>query len=170
MKRFAILACAALFVAAGCGSKNPSGPSNQPTVFTVALRASNEVPPVTNADANATGTAIVTVNTTKDGSGNVTAAKFDFNVTMSGFPNNSTVILAHIHSGAAGTTGSPVVNSGLTPGTGIAMPNGTGSFTVTSLDPTNLAAAQDILNNPQNYYFNVHTSLNPGGAIRGQLR
>jgi hypothetical protein len=26
-----------------------------------------------------------------------------------------------------------------------------------------------ILNNPAGYYFNVHTALNGGGAVRGQL-
>ena len=30
----------------------PTHPTNGPIVFTVALRAANEVPPVTNADAN----------------------------------------------------------------------------------------------------------------------
>jgi hypothetical protein len=170
MKRLAILTCAALFMAAGCGSDNPNGPSNQPTVFTVPLRASNEVPPITNADANATGTAVITANTTKDTSGTITAVKFDFNVTMQGFPSNTTAILAHIHNAIAGVSGPVVVNSGLSPGNGIVMPNGSGSFSVTSLDATTLAIAQDILNNPQNYYFNVHTPLNPSGAIRGQLR
>jgi CHRD domain len=170
MKRFALLACAALFMAAGCGSDNPNGPSNQPTVFTVPLRASNEVPPITNADANATGTAVITANTTKDSNGNITAVKFDFNVTMQGFPPNTSAILAHIHNAPVNVTGGVVVNSGLSAGNAIAMPNGSGSFTVTNLDAKDLATAQDILNNPQNYYFNVHTPLNPSGAIRGQLR
>jgi hypothetical protein len=31
------------------------------------------------------------------------------------------------------------------------------------------ADAQAIINNPAGYYFNVHTALTPGGAIRGQL-
>ena len=30
-------------------------------------------------------------------------------------------------------------------------------------DATNIAA------NPAGFYFNVHTPLNPGGAVRGQL-
>ena len=29
--------------------------------------------------------------------------------------------------------------------------------------------AQQIIDNPNGYYFNVHTTLNPGGAARGQL-
>jgi len=33
--------------------------------------------------------------------------------------------------------------------------------------PADKAAA--ILNDPTGFYFNVHTALNPNGAIRGQL-
>ena len=29
--------------------------------------------------------------------------------------------------------------------------------------------AQNLVNNPAGYYFNVHTQLNRGGAIRAQL-
>ena len=29
--------------------------------------------------------------------------------------------------------------------------------------------AQQIVNNPAGYYFNVHTDLNKGGVMRGQL-
>ena len=50
----------------------------------------------------------------------------------------------------------------------IALTNGSGTFTATQsgVDP---ALAQTIINNPSNYYFNIHTSLNPGGVMRGQL-
>jgi hypothetical protein len=30
--------------------------------------------------------------------------------------------------------------------------------------------AQAIINTPENYYFNVHSTINPGGVARGQLR
>jgi Cu/Zn superoxide dismutase len=169
MKRLAILACAALLMA-GCGSNNnPNGPSNQPTVFTVALRASNEVPPVTNADTNATGTAVITVNTVRDSSGNITPGTLDFNVTMSGFPNDTKLTGAHIHPGSAGNTGSVLVGV-ITSGDNITLPNGSGSFTKTGLTAPNVTDLQNIANNPQNFYFNVHTTINPSGAIRGQLR
>jgi hypothetical protein len=32
-----------------------------------------------------------------------------------------------------------------------------------------LAQVTQILANPNGYYFNVHTPLNPAGAVRGQL-
>ena len=47
-------------------------------------------------------------------------------------------------------------------------------ITKTGLSSTSAAVsaatvAQGIFNNPAGNYFNVHTSVNPGGAIRGQL-
>jgi hypothetical protein len=33
----------------------------------------------------------------------------------------------------------------------------------------NIEVANQIIANPAGYYFNVHTALNPAGAIRGQL-
>src|SRR4051812_34779864 len=99
MKRAVIVgtALALALVGAACGSdSNPSGPTNTPTVFNVTLRASNEVPLVTNSEANAAGTAIITLNTVKDSAGTITSATADFNVTMNSFPNGSTAVAAHI--------------------------------------------------------------------------
>jgi hypothetical protein len=88
---------------------------------------------------------------------------------MAGFPSGSSAILSHIHPGAAGTTGPVLVNTGLTAGTAIAMPSGTGTFTFTGV-PISADTAAQILAAPQNFYFNVHTPVNPSGAIRGQLK
>ena len=49
----------------------------------------------------------------------------------------------------------------------VTLANGSGSFTkTTSVDP---AVAQNIINNPAGFYFNIHSTLNPGGVARGQL-
>ena len=63
MKRLALVAATTLlFGAAGCGSSNtPTAPSDT-TIFTVQLSALNEVPPITNAEATARGTAVITIN------------------------------------------------------------------------------------------------------------
>ena len=46
--------------------------------------------------------------------------------------------------------------------------NGSGSIAKNGIDvPADKAAA--ILSSPGGYYFNVHSALNPSGAIRGQL-
>jgi hypothetical protein len=170
MKRLAMMAVPLLALAvAGCGSSSSTAPSSGPTIFTVQLSPAAETPPVTNAESSGKGTAVITVNTVKDASGNVSSGTMDFSVSMSGFPNGTTAILAHIHPGAPGVSGSPLVNTGLTPGSGIAMPNGSGTFSVTGIAVT-VDNLNQILASPQNYYFNVHTTLNPNGAMRGQLR
>jgi hypothetical protein len=88
---------------------------------------------------------------------------------MSGFPAGSQANLAHIHPGAAGINGAPLVNTGLTAGTAIVMPAGSATFSFTGVSVSADRIAQ-ILANPSTFYFNVHTTLNPGGAIRGQLQ
>ena len=74
---------------------------------------------------------------------------------------------AHIHNGAAGGNAGVYVNAGLASGE-MAITNGSGSITKNGINvPADRAAA--ILGNPAGHYFNVHTALNPAGAIRGQL-
>jgi hypothetical protein len=170
MKRYAIIAAAGI-LAAACGS-SPSSPSNtQPTtiVFTAALNPANEVPPITNADSSGSGTGTFTLNLTRDSAGAITAAKATFVFSLTGFPAGSQVILGHIHTGGPGTTGSPIVSTGLTAANAIAMPNGTVSNQTFANIDVAAADAQKIIDNPNGFYYNVHTSLSPGGAARGQL-
>ncbi len=72
---------------------------------------------------------------------------------------------AHIHKGARGTNG-PVVANLAWPQGGQAgdclTENEAGKF------PTG-ERVQDILNNPTQYYVNIHNTEYPAGAIRGQL-
>lgn len=168
MKRYMLVGIALL--AAACGSSSPSSPSQANTVvFTAALLPSNEVPPVTNADQSGSGSGTFRMDLTRDGSGAITGAQATFVYSLSNFPTNTQLILTHIHPGAAGTNGSPVVNSGLTAANAVAMPNGSvvnQTFSNIAVTPT---VAQQIIDNPNGYYFNVHTTLSPGGAARGQL-
>jgi hypothetical protein len=48
------------------------------------------------------------------------------------------------------------------------MGDGTATTTFSNID-VNQTNATNIMNNPGGFYFNVHTPLNPGGAVRGQL-
>jgi hypothetical protein len=73
--------------------------------------------------------------------------------------NLPAAVAAHIHSGAAGSSG-PVVIPLTTPGS-----DGTSSGCAT----TTRALVASILKSPGNFYVNVHTAEFPGGAIRGQL-
>ena len=52
-------------------------------------RPGNEVPPVTNADAGASGTATITFNLTRDAAGAILSGTVDFSVSLTGFPSGS---------------------------------------------------------------------------------
>src|SRR5262245_7821125 len=98
----------ALFAVACDDDDNPSNPSDNNTVrMTAPLLPSNEVPPITNAEANGSGSVIVTFHLTRDAAQNITSATVDFAVALTGFPGNTAVTAAHIHPGAAGVNGSP---------------------------------------------------------------
>lgn len=155
-------------LASGCGSSStaPTGPTN-PT-FTATLLPANENPAIVGAEASGSGTATVTLVVTKDAAGNVTAATGTFVVNLSGFPPGTPINIAHIHTGAAGVNGGIVMNSNITAGQNV-LTNGSGSFTAANLSFTSVDIANQVLANPAGFYFNVHSSLNPGGVARGQL-
>jgi len=171
MNRYVIIAAAGILGAA-CGSSSPSSPTTtQPNtvVFTAALNAANEVPPITNADANGRGTGTFTLNLTRDSAGNITDATGTFVYSLSGFPPGTNVILTHIHEGGPGIAGNVVINTGLTAANAITLGDGTLTNQTFSNRAVGATLAQQIINNPNGFYFNVHTALNPGGAVRAQL-
>jgi len=167
MKRLSLLFALGVFVS-GCGSSSSTAPTTptNPT-FVATLSPANEVPAVTGAEASGSGTATVTMVTTKDSAGNVTAATMTFVVNMTGFPAGTSINAAHIHNAPAGTNSGVVVPSGITPGANV-LTNGSGSFTTANL-PVDAALANQILANPAGFYFNIHSALNAGGVARGQL-
>jgi hypothetical protein len=69
------------------------------------------------------------------------------------------VTAAHIHKGAAGANGPPVV-----PFSGVDATGASKGCAAAKPD-----VAKDLVANPADYYVNVHTKAAPGGAIRGQL-
>lgn len=62
--------------------------------------------------------------------------------------------MAHVHEGAAGTNGAPVIELEVAEDLCIAV------------EPEKL---KPIVDNPAGYYVNVHNAAFPAGAIRGQL-
>ena len=66
---------------------------------------------------------------------------------------------AHVHKGAAGASGPPVVP--------MKAPDASGKSA--GCAAVDAAVVKDILANPAGYYVNVHNAEFPGGAIRGQL-
>jgi hypothetical protein len=104
-------------------------------------------------DADATGAADLTLN---QGQGEVC---FDLNWAQI----DGTVVAAHIHVGDAGTPGPVVV--GLFMGTAFAGTD-EASGCVDGVDRELIKA---IRQNPSAYYVNVHSTVFPAGAVRGQL-
>jgi hypothetical protein len=169
MKGLPVLAAALALLAAGCGSSSTSPSTTAPTKPTLkaTLSPANEVPPVGGVEATGSGDATITLDTTTNAAGQITAATATFVVNLSGFPANTPINAAHIHVGA-NTCACPVaVSAGLTAGANV-LTNGSGSFTVAGVAVT-ADVASAILANPAGYYFNVHSSLNPGGVARGTL-
>jgi hypothetical protein len=172
MKRLSMLALVLAFGMA-CND-SPTSPSDNPNVarFTAILLPANEVPPVTNADASASGTMQMTMTVTRDAANNITGATYDFTVHVTGFPANTTLTGAHIHTAPAGVNSGVVVGLPLT-ASDTGLPTGQATITKTNVGPqvaaNNATVASSIFNNPGGNYFNVHTQLNGPGAIRGQL-
>jgi hypothetical protein len=177
MKALRFLTLALAVAAAGCGSDSPTPPTdNNPppaqnttttTTFNLTLKTGNERPAaVSNAEAGATGAAIVKINITRDAASNIVSATADFDASFGGFPAGSQVNISHIHPGDLNSTGGIVVNTGLVAGE-VQLTNGAGSFKKSvSLDGS---VAQSIVNNPGGFYFNVHSQANPGGVLRAQM-
>jgi len=138
-------------------------------VFTAALSALNEVAPVVvhPTEIGTTGSAIITMDVTRTG-GVITAATTRFDASLTGMAANSLIILAHVHEGAAGVNGPIRIDSNISPAAPVPTVGGAASFTRTGL-ATPLSVAQAIIDNPAGWYFNVHTTLSPGGVARGQL-
>jgi hypothetical protein len=74
--------------------------------------------------------------------------------------NIDSATAAHIHSGAAGVAGDPVLT--------LDTPDGDDDDSEDCQD-IDRGLAQALIQDPQKYYVNIHTGPFPSGAIRGQL-
>ena len=152
---------------AATASPTPAPTPQTRFVFTADLKPLNEVPPITSPEASCSGKGTFTLNTTKDASGAITAANAVFETDVTGCPADTKINIGHIHKAAAGANGGVVVNSGLAAGE-LILTAGAGKINKTT--PTVAAAlATDIIANPAGYYMNWHSTLAPGGILRGQL-
>ena len=102
------------------------------------------------ADMDGSGTALVYVN--------VGQRRVCWDIDVA---NLDPLVAAHIHAGTATATGAPVVTF-----FHFEEPVVTEGCTTTPLDRELL---KQIIKHPENYYVNVHTTIFPGGAIRGQM-
>lgn len=134
--------------------------------FQQRLAPENEVPAVTLA---ATGASRVDIWTLRDEQSRVQAASVAFDVNHR-FPGEVTFTGLHIHNGLAGTNGPVTVDSGLrTPG--IVSASGFGNIyrQATVSTDAGLATVQTLTTDPAAGYVNLHTTVNPGGAVREQV-
>ncbi|MDQ3107719.1 MAG: DUF4394 domain-containing protein [Actinomycetota bacterium] len=122
----------------------PNSPVTAPD-FTVDLRGSKEVPGPGDADGNGFGLF------------DFTDDEICFNLKVNSI---GTATAAHIHEAPAGQAGPVLVT--------LKAPDANGTSTAcTDVDKAIIA---DILDDPQNYYVNIHNAEFPGGAVRGQLQ
>ena len=170
MKRLRLFApVMALFaIAAACnGDDSPTDPSDETVTFLAQLSPANEIPAVAGAEAAGSGTARIDFRLERDSANAITDAEADFQVTLAGFPPNTALTMAHIHAGEADDVGDVVVNTGLAAGQ-VTLTTGTATFVREDINVSPALATQ-ILTAPDDFYFNVHSTVNPSGVARGQL-
>jgi hypothetical protein len=138
----------AVLLVAGCANK----PKN--TSGVTALSGAEQVPPVTTM---ASGTTDISARPSKC----PTAASGNNCPTLHGMVNTSGVTgtAAHVHQGAAGQNGPPIVTLVKTGANSWQVPHGT------TLSEAQYQAYWDGL-----LYVNVHSDANKGGEIRAQLK
>lgn len=136
----------------------------------LALSPANEAPPITNL--NATGNFQLTLEVTRDAAGTITGGKVTV-VGVVNFPGAITITGFHIHQAPSTATGSVIFDSGINNSNPLALATGVGPITSRELSSTDTAAVvarlTNLRNNPTGYYLNLHTAVNPSGAIRAQL-
>jgi hypothetical protein len=117
-------------------------------VFTTQLRAENEVP---TSSSTAFGHTQIKVR-------NEGTIEYK---TLINNPANESFIAGHIHIAPAGTAG-PVIQT-------LFFVPSSDSLIMDSGSVSNPTLGAQICANPSAYYVNYHTTVNPLGAIRGQL-
>jgi hypothetical protein len=139
-------------------------------VFRPVMSPVFENPPI-NLDAE--GAALVEVNVNRDPqTGSITSGTVVFDVDYR-FPGPVTITGLHIHNAAIGVNGPVVIDTG-TNNSSTAVTNATRGniFRVVEINSSNtngIAALNGLFADPTQYYINLHTTVNPGGVIRGQL-
>jgi CHRD domain len=148
MRRRVLFLAAALGMVALLAVAAPALAEGRP--FATALTGAAEVPGP--GDADASGTAFIMLN---QGQGEVC---FD----LSWAEIDGTVTAAHIHIGAPTVAGPVVV--GLFAGSFAGTDSASGCVSGVSEE-----LIKAIRQDPASYYVNVHSSVFPAGAVRGQL-
>ena len=166
-----LLACAVVAVAA-CADV-PTPPTNiaanqtpsrsvgsdaaPPTVFNVQLRSENEPNGASTSDSKGHAQVVVLADGTME---------FTFTINNK---SSETYTRAHIHKAPAGVNG-PILWDFLEAGVPVASVSDQPSQLRGVARPRAAAVLSDLLAHPDQYYVNVHSTVFPGGAMRGQLQ
>jgi uncharacterized protein (TIGR03437 family) len=138
--------------------------------FRAVLLPSNEVPAI---NINASGAATIWLHVVRDAQGQVTSASTDFNVTYQ-FPGEVRITGLHIHKERAGQNGPVTIDSGIRAADPVVDTAGRGTINRQGFTASSNTAGLDTVNgmlvDPSGFYANLHTTVNPGGVIRGQLQ
>jgi len=133
----------------------------QTVVYTATLSGSNEAPPV--AATGAGGFATVTVN--------LTTQTIDWVVDVYNLPSGVTA--AHIHVGGLGVAGPVVINFTVPTNASndFRLSGSARAADVVARQPQGVNTFDDVVQAlaTGHGYVNVHTQVNPGGEVRGQL-
>ena len=128
-----------------------------PTVFNVTLRAENEPNGASTSDSKGHAQVMVL----EDGT-----IEFSFTVNNR---SGETYTRAHIHKAPAGVNG-PIHWDFLEAGNPVASLSDQPSQLRGVARARAAAVLADLLAHPDQYYVNVHSTVFPGGAMRGQLQ
>lgn len=130
------------------------------------LTPAAEVPPITGL--NASGAFQITVTVVRDAAGAITSGSVRFSGSVA-FPGSVTFTGLHIHEGTAIATGPVVIGTDINnSNNSITFSTGAGLIDKT-VENANVAVLGRLLKNPAGFYVNLHSSVNPAGAVRGQL-
>ncbi|MBL0156542.1 MAG: CHRD domain-containing protein [Bryobacterales bacterium] len=130
----------------------------------------NENPAIADLNASAICSIMAIAALTPEGVPMSAEVIFDANYV--GFPADTLLTGFHIHAGQAGVNGPVVINTGLSGQVPVVATGGNLHYEV-QIDPMNpaqSAAVYGLFLDPSRLYVNLHTTVNPGGAIRSQLR
>lgn len=158
---------AALGLLSSCAvSQSLKAQSPQTFYIKARLGLDSQFPAVSVPDAK--GSARIKIVVNRDSAGDVTSGAVTFDV---GYQFSSTVTLTslHLHSGAVGEAGPIVIDSGLS---STLDSDGAGNLTMTTpvlSSPEQLATLDGLINSPQLYYVDLHTSDTSTGTLRGQV-
>src|SRR3954447_10465912 len=129
--------------------------------FLAAMQAANEVPPLTDGSS---ANAIVYVHAILDSSGKAVSGSVDFDISTR-FSGAVTVTGLHIHNAAAGVNGTIVIPTDVKSTDKSIAIDATGRLRIQkqvqfpqTTPAVALSTVLDMIDNPQNYYVNIHTT------------